>query len=102
MHSRARLHYTNYAGHEMLCLGGTGVTSSRQQCHRGLQQNRTYAGIAELTTGSEIQASIAQNLPFRPQFPAVRTHATAYWRHIDLWKDVTEEEFLSYRWQASR
>lgn len=31
--------------------------------------------------------------------PRKRNHA--YWQHIGIWKDVSEEEFLSYRWQAS-
>jgi hypothetical protein len=25
-----------------------------------------------------------------------------YWKHIDIWKDVGEHEFLSYRWQVSQ
>lgn len=24
-----------------------------------------------------------------------------YWRSIDIWKDVTEKQFLSYSWQVS-
>ncbi|KAF2215652.1 hypothetical protein CERZMDRAFT_65121 [Cercospora zeae-maydis SCOH1-5] len=33
--------------------------------------------------------------------PLVRNHGHAYWQHIGPWRDVPEEEFLSYRWQTS-
>lgn len=33
--------------------------------------------------------------------PLARKHGYAYWQHIEAWKDVSQEEFLSYRWQVS-
>lgn len=100
-HLPARLQCVDHMS-ATLRLSRSGITTFRRQDRRTTQQIRTYAGIAEFTTGSELQASIAQNLHFQPQLPSVRPQSMPYWRHIHAWKNVSEEDFLSYRWQASQ
>lgn len=98
--SYARLRYVNNLSN-VLCRGVGGTIIPIQRCRQKLAQQRTYAGVTDVPSGIELEASMAQNLHIQHQLPRIRTQSFPYWRHIGLWKDVSEEEFLSYRWQAS-
>ncbi|KAF7192731.1 L-lysine 2,3-aminomutase [Pseudocercospora fuligena] len=61
----------------------------------------TQAGIVDRVSGSAFITPDLYNPKPNPLATATRPQGPAYWRQIGIWKDVTEEEFLSYRWQAS-
>lgn len=83
-----------------LCSSIGHAIAPGSQC-RQFSQRRAYAGLAEVTNGSHLQASMAQHMHFQSHLPAAHNDSVPYWKHIRLWKDVSEEEFLSYRWQVS-
>ena len=58
-----------------------------------------FQDIDEHTSAFDAVSRLATDsmpTPFQPQ-----AERTLYWQHIGVWKDVREDEFLSYRWQVS-
>lgn len=51
-------------------------------------------------TGTRSLLSSFQAVPVAPRLQVNRSRPT-YWTKISHWKDITEQQFLSYRWQVS-
>ncbi|CAO2650849.1 Nn.00g091460.m01.CDS01 [Neocucurbitaria sp. VM-36] len=73
-----------------------------------------HEGGVHLAEGMFRSTIVARSTALRPSIPSLprlvrntRAQSTLvdekpYWEHIPSWKGVTTEEFVSYRWQASR
>lgn len=86
----------------MRFFGSRRITISGKQYYQAARHVRGYAGVAEVTATNSVQGAVAQMLHSQPHHPSLPKKAPPYWRHIDIWKNVSKDEFLSYRWQASR
>ncbi|EME82991.1 uncharacterized protein MYCFIDRAFT_137116 [Pseudocercospora fijiensis CIRAD86] len=73
-----------------------------QSCQRPTRNFATEAGIVNRVSGSAFITPDLYNPKPNPLATATRAQGPAYWRQIGVWKDVTEEQFLSYRWQANK
>ncbi|KAF2169215.1 hypothetical protein M409DRAFT_20438 [Zasmidium cellare ATCC 36951] len=80
--------------------------ASRCFVARNSLQSRSHAIQAGIVDRASDQSFIPPGfLPSKPPPPSItyRHHHTntPYWQHIGIWRAVSEEEFLSYRWQVA-
>lgn len=67
------------------------------------QQLSVSQDAIEQNTTTENISTIADHTSIVPVYHrGAKFDRVPYWRTVSRWKDVTEEKFLSYRWQVSR
>lgn len=91
--------------HEKSPIGKDGLETKPSE---GICQSNTAQGSAGIYRGLRSQlgehAPVAKRCNFEGLFETLKKQGIArdrYWSHIPWWKDVTEEQFLSYQWQVN-
>lgn len=102
------------AAHRVIGGHSPNVSINHTRSIKSTTQNKGQAALAEAPRSEEPSKPVAQRPGIPRMTPLVdqtaqkvaskpqhrRFERELYWQKIPRWKDVTEKEFLSYRWQV--